>query len=59
MPVVLRWSESGGLKAKEPTGTGFGVRTVDGMIRTLRGRITRHWRSEGLVCELSFPETAA
>ncbi|QQO15304.1 PAS domain S-box protein [Bradyrhizobium diazoefficiens] len=57
--LVLRWSESGGPEVTEPTRKGFGIGAVDGVIRTLRGRITRQWRPEGLVCELSFPEIAA
>jgi PAS domain S-box-containing protein len=57
-PLVLRWSESGGPGVKEPTRKGFGVGAVDGVIRNLRGKITRQWRGEGLVCELSFPEIA-
>ncbi|MCK1361295.1 sensor histidine kinase [Bradyrhizobium sp. 199] len=56
-PLVLRWSEHGGPRVNEPpTRTGFGVGAVDGIIRTLRGRVSRQWRPEGLVCELSFPE---
>jgi two-component sensor histidine kinase len=53
---VLRWSESGGPPVSEPARSGFGVGAVDGIIRTLRGRVTRQWRPEGLICELSFPE---
>lgn len=55
-PLVLRWSESGGPPVSEPARSGFGVGAVDGIIRTLRGRVTRQWRPEGLICELSFPE---
>lgn len=56
-PLVLRWSERGGPRVNEPpTRKGFGIGAVDGIIRTLRGRVTRQWRPEGLVCELSFPE---
>ena len=58
-PLVLSWSESGGPPVKEPTRKGFGVDAVDGVVRTLRGRIVRSWRPEGLACELSFPEIAA
>ncbi|MBR0719031.1 sensor histidine kinase [Bradyrhizobium liaoningense] len=58
-PLMLRWSESGGPRIKEPTRKGFGVGAVDGVIGTLRGRVTRRWRPEGLVCELSFSVTAA
>ncbi|SDI86473.1 PAS domain S-box-containing protein [Bradyrhizobium sp. Rc2d] len=56
-PLVLHWSERGGPRVDEPpTRKGFGIGTVDGIIRTLRGRVTRWWKPEGLVCELSFPE---
>ncbi|MET4255211.1 PAS domain S-box-containing protein [Bradyrhizobium sp. S3.12.5] len=55
-PLVLRWSESGGPWVDEPTRHGFGIGAVDGIIRTLRGRITRQWKPEGLVCEFAFPE---
>jgi PAS domain S-box-containing protein len=58
-PLMLRWSESGGPPVKEPSRRGFGIGAVDSLVRTLRGRISRHWRAEGLVCELSFPEIAA
>jgi two-component sensor histidine kinase len=59
-PLVLHWSESGGPRVNEaPTRKGFGIGAVDGIIRTLRGTITRQWRPEGLVCELSFPEGVA
>ncbi|MCA6122039.1 PAS domain S-box protein [Bradyrhizobium sp. WSM 1704] len=58
-PLALRWSESGGPLVKKPTREGFGVGAVDGVIRTLQGHIARHWRPEGLVCELSFAEIPA
>ncbi|MCP1760835.1 sensor histidine kinase [Bradyrhizobium japonicum] len=59
-PLVLHWSESGGPRVNEaPPRKGFGIGAVDGIIRTLRGTITRQWRPEGLVCELSFPEGVA
>jgi two-component sensor histidine kinase len=55
--IVLRWSERGGPKIKDPpTRKGFGVGAVDGVIRTLKGRISRQWKPEGLDCELSLPE---
>ncbi|MBN8992462.1 MAG: PAS domain S-box protein [Rhizobiales bacterium] len=56
--LVLRWTESGGTGIAEPTRKGFGVGAVDGIIRTLSGRITRQWKPEGLDCELSFPGIA-
>ena len=54
--LVLRWIENGGPRVKEPTRKGFGVGAIDGVIRTLRGRISRQWRPEGLDCELFFPQ---
>lgn len=53
--LVLRWTESGGPRTREPVRKGFGVDAVDGVIRTLSGKVIRQWRPEGLVCELSFP----
>jgi PAS domain S-box-containing protein len=57
--LSLHWKESGGPSVAKPERIGFGVGAVDGVIRTLSGRIRRHWRPEGLVCELSFPDVAA
>ena len=57
--LKLHWTESGGPKTAEPVRKGFGVGAVDGVIRTLSGSITRHWKPEGLACELSFPSIAA
>ena len=57
--LLLYWTESGGPKIAEPTRIGFGVGAVDGVVRTLSGKIKRQWKSEGLVCELSFPSVAA
>lgn len=56
-PLVLHWSERGGPPVNEPpTRKGFGIGAVDGIIRTLRGRITRQWKPEGLVCQMAFPD---
>ena len=57
--LLLHWTESGGPTVAEPTRIGFGVGAVDGVVRTLSGKITRQWKPEGLVCELSFPGIAA
>jgi two-component sensor histidine kinase len=54
----LLWSELGGPEVKEPSRKGFGVDAIDGVIRTLKGSITRNWKADGLVCNLSFPESA-
>ena len=34
---------------------GFKDAAIDGLVRTLCGRITRQWKPEGLDCELCFP----
>jgi PAS domain S-box-containing protein len=57
--LLLHWTESGGPQIAEPLRKGFGVGAVDGVIRTLSGKISRQWKPEGLVCELSFPSIAA
>lgn len=51
----LTWMESGGPIVEKPTRRGFGVGAIDSMIRTLNGKIARHWKPEGLICELFFP----
>jgi PAS domain S-box-containing protein len=53
--LLLSWSETDGPRIQEPTRKGFGVGAIDGVLRTLGGKITRQWRPEGLLCELSFP----
>ena len=53
--LSLRWMESGGPVVTEPVRRGFGVGAIDGLVRTLSGQITRQWRPEGLICELTFP----
>jgi PAS domain S-box-containing protein len=53
--LLLHWTESGGPATAAPVRKGFGVDAIDGMVRTLSGRITRQWKAEGLECELSFP----
>jgi PAS domain S-box-containing protein len=57
--LLLHWTESGGPGTAVPTRKGFGVDAIDGMVRTLSGRITRQWKPEGLDCELSFPGIGA
>jgi PAS domain S-box-containing protein len=53
--LLLHWTESGGPEIAAPVRKGFGVDAIDGMVRTLSGRITRRWKPEGLDCELCFP----
>jgi PAS domain S-box-containing protein len=57
--LVLNWAESDGPVVAEPARRGFGVDAIDGLVRTLSGTVARHWKPEGLTCELSFPSVAA
>jgi two-component sensor histidine kinase len=52
--LLLLWKESGGPNVAEPARKGFGVGAIDGVIRTLSGRISRQWKPEGPICELCF-----
>jgi PAS domain S-box-containing protein len=53
----LAWEESGGPPvAGPPLDGGFGTRMVDATVQgQLGGTVTRHWRPEGLACELALP----
>src|SRR3954452_20729086 len=53
--LLLRWTETDGPTVTEPVRRGFGAGAIDGLARTLSGKIRRWWKPEGLVCELSFP----
>ena len=53
--LQLHWTETGGPPIAAPKRKGFGVDAIDGMVRTMSGRITRQWKPEGLACALSFP----
>jgi two-component sensor histidine kinase len=57
--LLLHWAESNGPTVAEPERRGFGVDAIDGLVRTLSGTIKRHWKPEGLICDLSFPSVAA
>jgi PAS domain S-box-containing protein len=57
--LLLSWTESDGPIIGQPARRGFGVDAIDGLVRTLSGSIARHWKPEGLICELSFPSVAA
>lgn len=51
----LRWMETGGPVAQEPSRTGFGTRIVEQMIVQQKGKVRFDWRKEGLVCEITLP----
>jgi PAS domain S-box-containing protein len=50
----LRWTESGGPKAQEPTRKGFGGRIIEQMIAQRSGKMNFDWRADGLVCEITL-----
>ena len=54
-PLRLRWMETGGPVAQEPTRTGFGTRIVEQMIVQQKGKVRFDWRKDGLVCEITLP----
>jgi len=51
----LTWRETGGPMIRKPTRAGFGIGAIDQMVRTLNGVVARHWKPEGLICELALP----
>jgi two-component system CheB/CheR fusion protein len=52
---VLRWTETNGPPARQPTRRGFGMRVMEGMIRAhLNGELRFDWRPEGLSCEIAL-----
>jgi len=53
--LALRWTELGGPSVNAPERKGFGSRLIEGTISPLGGKVLFDWRSEGLVCEMSFP----
>jgi PAS domain S-box-containing protein len=51
----LRWLETGGPVAQEPTRKGLGSRIIERMIVQQKGKVRFDWRKDGLVCEISLP----
>jgi PAS domain S-box-containing protein len=51
----LRWMETGGPVAQEPTRKGLGSRIIEQMIVQQKGKVRFDWREDGLVCEISLP----
>jgi len=52
--LILRWTESNGPAAQQPTRQGFGSRVIERMIGQLKGKTRFDWRAEGLVCEITL-----
>jgi two-component sensor histidine kinase len=50
----LRWIETGGPAAQQPTRKGVGARLIEGMISQLKGKVRFDWRKGGLVCEITL-----
>jgi two-component sensor histidine kinase len=54
--VEILWSESGGPPVREPEQMGFGSNIIRTSVeRQLRGRVSKEWRPEGLLCRLRIP----
>jgi PAS domain S-box-containing protein len=51
----LRWIETGGPVAQEPTRTGLGSRIIEQMIGQQKGQVRFDSRNDGLVCEINLP----
>ncbi|QIG97533.1 PAS domain S-box protein [Bradyrhizobium sp. 6(2017)] len=51
----LRWMETGGPVAQEPTRKGLGSRIIEQMIVQRKGKVRFDWRKGGLVCEIKLP----
>jgi PAS domain S-box-containing protein len=50
----LRWTETGGPAVQSPTRQGFGGRIITQMCGQLNGNARFDWRTEGLICEITF-----
>ncbi len=55
--LTLQWTEIGGPAVQKPTRRGFGGRVIERMIDQLNGKIDFDWRTDGLVCQITFDMT--
>ena len=55
--LTLQWTEIGGPAVQKPTRRGFGGRVIERMINQLNGKIDFDWRTDGLVCQITFDMT--
>ena|GEM_PF-634382 len=53
--LQLRWTETGGPAAHEPTRKGLGSRIIEQMIAQQKGEVRFDWRKDGLVCKIKVP----
>lgn len=52
--VRMRWSESGGPPAEEPSRTGFGTKLIETTLKQFDGTIERRFGPNGFSCEIEF-----
>jgi len=58
--LVIEWTESGGPPVVAPETLGFGSNIIRTSVeRQLRGKATKDWRPEGLLCILRMPSSEA
>ncbi|MDY6962655.1 MAG: HWE histidine kinase domain-containing protein [Pseudomonadota bacterium] len=58
--VAIRWQEIDGPAVRVPEDKGFGATLIDRSIRyELEGDVTLHYNPTGLVCDITFPLSAA
>ena len=56
--LVLRWTERGGPRIREPSSPGFGTRIITASIQgQLGGEANFEWHDEGLQCALTVPRS--
>lgn len=53
--VKLRWQETGGPPVVAPVREGFGTTLKAGVVRQIKGTLTRRWDPTGLVVDIEFP----
>ncbi len=58
--LVIEWTESGGPEVHAPESLSFGSNIIRASVeRQLRGKVTKDWRPEGLLCTLRIPSSEA
>jgi len=58
--LCLCWTETGGPPVKRPTRRGFGTGVMEKVVRDqLKGKISFHWRGDGLICDITIPYEGA
>jgi len=58
--LVIEWTESGGPAVQAPESLSFGSNIIRTSVeRQLRGKVSKDWRPEGLICILRIPSAEA